>query len=298
MKAAFEGRLTEKWRETELQKPNSECSIESKLNLFERIQRKTKYNDNMKQISKMYKSDTELNIALPKGWLWGTFLQIGEWVGGGTPSKRNLSYWENGTIPWITPKDMKKLKILDSIDKITEKGLDNSAAKLIPVGSILFVVRSGILRRTLPTALAKVDLTINQDLKAFLPLPIINEDFLLYLTIALNDDIRTSCKKDGTTVDSIEFPALKKYKIPIPTLPEQEIIVEKIEQHYSSIDYILENILANLKKTNHLYQSILNKAFQGKLVLQTSNCLFKDKTTNMQKIKSRQMRLTDFGDKE
>jgi len=54
---------------------------------------------------------------LPEGWCWVTLNQIGKWSGGGTPSTENSSYWINGTIPWISPKDMKCLKIHESEEK-------------------------------------------------------------------------------------------------------------------------------------------------------------------------------------
>ncbi|WP_407509573.1 restriction endonuclease subunit S [Elizabethkingia anophelis] len=172
---------------------------------------------------------------------------LGIWKGGGTPSKGNSSFWNNGTILWITPKDMKELFLSNSIDKITKLAVQNSSAILIPKNSILIVTRSGILRRILPISSNSVETTVNQDLKVLIPNNKINYKFLLYILKGLEENIRTTCMKSGTTVESIEFSLLKDYKINIPMLLVQQEIVEKIDS---------------------LPQAILHKAFKGELVPQ------------------------------
>src|SRR6056297_1911081 len=102
---------------------------------------------------------------LPVSWANAKFSDFGTWIGGGTPSKSNPRFWD-GPIPWVSPKDMKNKIIRETIDSITEDAVDNSAAKLVPAGSVLIVTRSGILARTLPTAVTAVESTLNQDLKA------------------------------------------------------------------------------------------------------------------------------------
>jgi len=64
---------------------------------------------------------------------------------GSTPLKKNPIYWRNGSVPWVSPKDMKVRKINDSIDHITTKAIEDRRAPIVPSGSVLFVVRSGIL---------------------------------------------------------------------------------------------------------------------------------------------------------
>jgi hypothetical protein len=84
---------------------------------------------------------------------------------GGTPSKSNASYWVGG-IPWVSPKDMGNEKISDAEDHISQDAINSSATKLVPAGSILVVVRSGILVRRLPVALTTRPVAFNQDIKA------------------------------------------------------------------------------------------------------------------------------------
>ena len=94
---------------------------------------------------------------------------LGRWSGGGTPSKSNPAFWSGGTIPWVSPKDMKPARISDAEDHITPEAVAQSATSLIKAGSVLLVVRSGILQHSLPVAVTDVDVALNQDLKALQP---------------------------------------------------------------------------------------------------------------------------------
>ena len=156
----------------------------------------------------MIKSHSLLN------WEEWSLADAGAWVGGGTPSKSNESFWV-GHIPWVSPKDMKALIIVDTEDHISEQAVENSAVKVIPSGAVLFVTRSGILAHSFPVATTKVAVTINQDLKAIVPEPVINPEYLGWCLRAFARPILDSCTKDGTTVHSIEVPSLKAFRVPI-----------------------------------------------------------------------------------
>ncbi len=202
---------------------------------------------------------------LPEGWKVQKLNDIGTWKGGGTPSKANKTFWENGTILWVSPKDMKSKIIYDTIDKITLLAIGNSSAKLVDKGSILFVVRSGILRRILPAAITASDVTVNQDIQALTPKNVL-PDYVYWYIQAKNEDIRRECSKDGTTVESIESSLLKNYPIPVCSTNEQTQIVQQIESRLSVADKMEESITQSLQQAEALRQSILKKAFEGKLV--------------------------------
>ena len=70
--------------------------------------------------------------------------------------------------------------ITDSIDHITEEAVKNSSAKIVPKDAVLMVIRSGILKHTLPVAIAAVELTVNQDMKVFIAGQNITSKFLMY----------------------------------------------------------------------------------------------------------------------
>ena len=203
--------------------------------------------------------------TLPESWEWAAYSELGEWSGGGTPSKSNASYWEEGTVPWFSPKDMRKLELHDPQDHITEDALHGSAAKPIRAGSLLFVVRSGILRRTLPVALTTVDGAVNQDIKALTPSGSLSAKYLLYATLAQKEEIRHTCKKAGTTVESIQVLALQTYSVPIPPLNEQRRIVEKIEELFTKLDAGIRSLEQARTQLKSYRQSVLKAAVEGEL---------------------------------
>src|SRR4029079_15695617 len=77
----------------------------------------------------------------------------------------NPAFWQ-GSIPWISPNDMKKLYIADAKDHISEDAVQQTEVRKIPVGSLLMVVRGMILAHSFPVALTCAEVTINQDMKA------------------------------------------------------------------------------------------------------------------------------------
>ena len=202
---------------------------------------------------------------LADSWTRKRLRDLGQWVGGGTPSKSKPQYWENGTVPWVSPKDMKTERIKDSEDHITEVAVLESATNLVPAGSVLVVTRSGILRHTLPVAVAGVPVTVNQDLKALTPKADISPEYVAWGLRAFSQDILHTCSKQGTTVNSIETQRLLDYEIPLAPLEQQNAIVAEIEKQFSRLDEAVANlkrVKANLKRYK---AAVLKAAVEGKL---------------------------------
>lgn len=184
--------------------------------------------------------------------------------GGGTPSKKVAGYW-NGTIPWVSPKDMKAHVIENTVDCITKEGAENSAVNLIKQGSVLVVFRSGILAHTVPVAINAVDVTINQDMKALIPNSSLLPEYLLWWLKGNQRTILANCVKRGATVHSIEGSRFFDMMIPIPEISTQRHIIQYLESVQAK-----ENQLRSLQEKTHveldsLSQAILAKAFRGEL---------------------------------
>jgi type I restriction enzyme S subunit len=190
----------------------------------------------------------------------------GLWKGGGTPSLQVKEYWENGNIPWVSSKDVKTKDIFDTERHITEVAIPNSSTKWIDKGALLFVVRSGILRRIFPIAIAKSDLCVNQDIQTLTLNENFYSEYVYWFLMGKESNIRHTCSKDGTTVESIDSNKLKSYKIPYCNLKEQHLIVQEIESRLSVCDKVEESIVESLEKSKALRQSILKKAFEGRLL--------------------------------
>lgn len=200
---------------------------------------------------------------LPASWCVASLSDLTTAMGGGTPSKADAKYWTDGTIPWVSPKDMKKHHLSSSEDKVTVSALDRLS--LVPENSVLAVVRSGILSRTLPIALNKEPVTINQDMRAFVPADGVSSNYLAWQLIAKERAILAECSKHGTTVASIEGPAFARFPITLAPAEEQTRIVEKLEELLSDLDAGVAELRAAQKKLAQYRQSLLKAAVEGAL---------------------------------
>ena len=201
---------------------------------------------------------------IPKTWTMVALDDLGEWRGGGTPSKSNESFWD-GHIPWVSPKDMKVSRIRDTLDHITELAIEKSATKLVPENSILMVTRSGILAHTFPVAKTDVQVTLNQDLKALTTEDGIDPDYIAWAFRALQREILGTCSKSGTTVHSIEMPFFMAFQVPVAPTNEQHHIVAKIEELFSELDKGIESLKTAREQLKVYRQTVLKHAFEGKL---------------------------------
>ncbi len=173
---------------------------------------------------------------LPEGWHWERLGDLGDWFGGGTPSKANPSFWSEGNIPWVSPKDMKTLFIEDSEDHISQAAIDGSSTKLVPSGSVLLVTRSGILKHSLPVAVNQRAVTLNQDMRALHPRKDILAGFVANYLRCSSQAILHSCVKDGTTVNSIETDRLMNWLVPIAPPGDQQAVLSRIDALFAEID--------------------------------------------------------------
>lgn len=254
--AACSGRLTADWRE---QNPNVEPASELIRSL------KTPSPENYFDIFQ-----ESCNYEIPDNWEFVPLGKLGKLTGGGTPSKSNPEFW-NGTIPWISAKDMKQNRLSDSIDHITELALENSSAKIIPKFSILFVVRGMILLHTFPVAITDDIVTINQDIKALIPESIEMSEYLFIVIKSIAKNILFSTKEATHGTRKIETSILKNWAIPIPPLAEQQEIVRRVEALFQKADRIEQRYEKAKAHIDQLTQSILAKAFRGELVPQDPN---------------------------
>lgn len=174
-------------------------------------------------------------------------------IGGGTPTRTNPEYY-GGSIPWVTPKDMKSWNITGAQISITQRGLDSSAARLAPTGSVLIVVRSGVLKHTLPVGINHVPVAINQDMKALICSASIDPSYLAYFLKAKSNSILKWVR--ATTADNFPIDKLRDLPIPLPPVAIQKQIAktldhsEKLRQlrrrELSLIDTLIQSVFINM----------------------------------------------------
>lgn len=197
-------------------------------------------------------------------WTSRKLSECGSWIGGGTPSMSNPEYWEKGDLLWITSKDMKTNLIEDTLMHTNMLGVSNSSANYCDKPSLLFVMRSGILRRTLPISMVKKPFTVNQDIKALSPNDI-DLDYLYYVCKAHEKAMLVTCMKNGTTVESINSQMLMSFTVPIASKPEQHEIVRRLDTLLAAEAATKAAAEATLTNITTLRQTILARAFRGEL---------------------------------
>lgn len=161
--------------------------------------------------------------------VWRTLADLGKWSGGKTPSMSEHDYWAAGKIPWLTSKDMKCSTLTDTQDHITEIAVKNASMTLYPKNSIAIVTRSGILKHTFPVAYVPFSTTVNQDIKVLEVNETVIPRYAFHLLQGKGQDILARTKKQGGTVDSLDFQKLLTYKVPVPPLSIQQRIVNVLD---------------------------------------------------------------------
>ena len=144
----------------------------------EKIKNNKQVNDNLEQQAQSYFQELFVDNASPE-WTTGTISDLGTVVGGSTPSKAKPEYYTESGIAWITPKDLsinKSKFVSHGENDITELGLRNSSASLMPEGTVLFSSRAPIGY----IAIAAGEVTTNQGFKSVVPKPEIGTPFVYF----------------------------------------------------------------------------------------------------------------------
>ena len=183
-------------------------------------------------------STVSWGVAFPTEWSRKRIKYLCHFAGGGTPDKGNPNYW-NGEIPWVSPKDMKSATIDNTEDHITTDGLESSATKLVAPGAVLLVMRSGILRHSIPIAINRVSIALNQDMRALIPLPEIEARFLARLLEGHQQQLLNVWSKVGSTVESLESDLVGETEIAMPALDQQCAIADYLDRETARLDALV-----------------------------------------------------------
>lgn len=147
---------------------------------------------------------------------------LGAWQSGGTPSKSKPELW-SGSIPWVSPKDMKTAYIKDAIDHISQAAVDDGA-KLVPTGAILVVVRGMILSHTFPVAITGRPLAINQDMRALVTGDECDPHYLLFWLQDQSPAILKLVDEATHGTKRLPIESLQNLSIKLPPLEDQRVI--------------------------------------------------------------------------
>ena len=167
---------------------------------------------------------------------------------GGTPNREISEYWDIGSIRWVKTTELQNCIITDTEEKISQVGLDNSSAKLIPVNSVLIAMYGQGKTRGMTGYLA-VECSTNQACACILPSKKINSKFLWQYMMLSYDKLRDMAK--GGNQPHLNIGIIKKFPVIMPPQSQQDqfvLFMEKIDKTRFIIQVSLEK-LETLKKS-------------------------------------------------
>ena len=200
------------------------------------------------------------NEQLPVEWQVKRLDEVSSVVNGGTPKTKVDKYW-NGQHYWVTPAEMGKrssLFISETKRKLTDEGLKNSSAQLVPPLSVILSTRAPIGHLVINTE----PMAFNQGCRGLVPSENLDYKFLHYFlfnSVDLLNSLGT-----GATFKELSAGKLKEVQIPLPPLPEQKRIVAILDEAFAGISQAVANAEKNLANARELFESYLNNVFAQK----------------------------------
>jgi len=200
--------------------------------------------------------ETEIGL-MPEGW---EVIKLGERVtvqSGGTPSRSNSSYW-GGKIAWVKTGEINYKVITDTEEKITEAGLANSSARLVPAGTLLMAMYGqGVTRGRV--AILGIEATTNQACAALVPNETLTTDYLyVYLSFAYE---RVRNLGHGAQQTNLSGEIIKTIKLPVPSLDEQKEIVCIMQ----TVDAKIETAERKRAMLDELFRAMLEQLMTGRV---------------------------------
>ena len=195
---------------------------------------------------------------MKEGWKYKKIKDVGEVIGGTTPSTTNPEFW-GGDICWISPAELHGEHYLyDSIKKITAKAVSAKSLKELPVGTVILSSRAPIGK----IAINKVPMYCNQGFKCVVCGPELYNEFLYWWLYGKVDYLNSL--GTGATFKEISKTVVENIVVPIPPLDEQQRIVSRLDAAFAHIDELKANAEKQLSEARALFQKALTKAMEPK----------------------------------
>jgi type I restriction enzyme, S subunit len=183
--------------------------------------------------------------------------------GGLTPATSKEDFW-GGSIPWASPKDIKKPVLLDTVDHVSEDALLITGLSLIEPPVVLLVVRGMILAKAVPTSLTAVPMTINQDMKALRPLNgRLDAEYLKMAFDGLQKPLSTLIEESAHGTRCLRTDLLTTFKIPLPPPDEQRRIIKKIRIEENELSPLVENLKNSIMLLKERRTALITAAVTG-----------------------------------
>lgn len=188
---------------------------------------------------------------------------VTELASGHTPSRTVEEYWIDCNIPWVSLNDSKMLREKDSISEthyqISELGLANSSARLLPAGVVVFSRDATVGL----CAITEVPMAVSQHFVAYICGEQITGKYLLFVLKAMNQHLQSL--QTGSTIVTIGMPEVRGLICPLPTKGEQASIVAHIDSVTAKIDRMLANAEIAITRLTEYRSALITAATTGKI---------------------------------
>jgi len=280
--AAFRGDLTADWRKKNpdvepasilLERIRVECRKRWEETELAKVKARGKEPKNDKWKAR-YKEPDPVDISvlpeLPEGWCWATIDEIAYVGTGATPNRSNTTYWNNGTIPWVTSGALNDNSVDEPTEYVTENALKETNLTVYPPGTLLLAMYGEGKTRGKCSQLS-ISATTNQAIAA-ITIEKNGQELakLLKYFLVLNYE-KTRIAATGGVQPNLNLSIVRKISFPLVPIKEQKVLNDKIEASLVKTESV-STILSQLSnQLSILDQSILSKAFRGELVPQDPN---------------------------
>lgn len=194
--------------------------------------------------------------GIPEGWNISTIGKELETFLGGTPSRINDKYWVNGNIPWINSGKVNEYRIIKASEYITKEALDNSAAKLLPKGTVVIAITGATLGQY---SLLEIDSSFNQSVIGIQESENFKKEFIYFW---IKNNIKEIIKaQTGGAQQHINKQVVDKYKI---LVPDQKILNSYYKIAISIFSMISINCF-EIENLSNLRDSLLPRLMNGKI---------------------------------
>lgn len=195
--------------------------------------------------------------VLPPTWEWYYISEVGAVVGGGTPSTANRTFWaQDRDVSWLTPADMKhqaSRHVSSGARDITQIGLQNSSARLLPTGTVLFSSRAPIGH----VGITSQPLATNQGFKSCVPYITEMSDYIYLFLRQIGPSIDSEAT--GTTFKEVSGKKVSQIAIPVPPLAEQRRIVAKVDELMALCDQLEDQLKIRNKIAERYSRAVVSE---------------------------------------
>ena len=203
--------------------------------------------------------EEEQPYPIPENWCWTYLSCIAQWGSGGTPSRKNLAYYD-GEIPWIKSGELNDDLIYEAEEHISDEAITNSSAKLFPIHTIIIAMYGATIGKV---GILEIEAATNQACACAVSSVAIDYKYLFYYAKSQKNAFIKKGK--GGAQPNISQEIIKTHEIPLPPLPEQHRIVSRIESLFAKLDEAKEKAQAVVDGFELRKSAILHKAFTGEL---------------------------------